>query len=211
MKHRSQSSFSSNLKVLLAAHPHKTLTLGEILHTLKDKSFGLCLMLMALPGSLPVYGISVPLGFLMMILGLQMAFGLQSPSIPKRARTIRIKTSLIEKVLKTSDTLLAFMQSYIRPRCFFMFSGLPYRVLGGLVFVMAFLVFLPLTLTNTLPGILIFILGACLSQEDGLISLLWIGVALLTAVLFAGAAYGIVVYGWAGIHKLKDCILSYIF
>ncbi len=209
MNNLSKSSFSNSLKTLLAAHPSHTLSLGEILDTLGDKSFGLCLMLIALPSSLPVYGISVPLGFLMMALGLQMAFGLKAPYIPKRARAMGIKMSFIQKVLKTSDKILSFIESYIRPRYFFMFKGLPYKALGILVFLMAFLVFLPLPLTNTFPGLLIFVLGACLSQDDGLIGLVWLGIAILTAILYALAGYTIMVYGWAGIQKIKECVLSY--
>ncbi len=206
MKASSPSSFSATLQALLKRSQEASLTLGNILASLGDKSFGLCLMLLALPSSLPVYGLSIPLGVLMMVLGLQMALGMRSPLIPERARKLKIKITFIQKVLHTSERVLAMLERYLQPRYSVMFQGLPYRAMGVLVFVMAFLVFLPLPLTNTFPGLLIFILGASLSQDDGLICLLWCMVATITALLYAAGGYILWVYGWAGLQKIKDML-----
>ncbi len=206
MKASSPSSFSGTLQALLKRTRENSLTLGNILASLGDKSFGLCLMLLALPSSLPVYGLSVPLGFLMMVLGLQMALGMRSPLIPERARRLKIKITFIQKVLHTSERVLAMLERYLQPRYSAMFQGLPYRAMGVLVFLMAFLVFLPLPLTNTFPGLLIFVLGASLSQEDGLICLFWCMVATITALLYAAVGYILWIYGWAGLQKIKDML-----
>ncbi len=206
MKASSPSSFSATLHALLQSTQEASLSLGDILASLGDKSFGLCLMLLALPSSLPVYGLSVPLGFLMMVLGLQMGLGFRAPLIPEKARKLKIKITFIQKVLHTSERVLRLLERYLQPRYNPIFQGLPYRIMGILVFLMAFLVFLPLPLTNTFPALLIFVLGASLSQEDGLICLLWSMVATITALLYAAGGYILWIYGWAGLQKIKDML-----
>lgn len=206
MKSPPPSSFSATLQALLERTQEPSLPLGDILASLGDKSFGLCFMLLALPGSLPIYGLSVPLGLLMMVLGVQMALGMGVPLIPERARRLKIKITFMQKVLHTSERVLALLGRYLQPRYRLMFQGLHYRIMGALVFLMAFLVFLPLPLTNTFPGLLIFVLGASLSQDDGLICLLWCILAALTALLYAAGAYLLCVYGCEGLQKLKDLL-----
>lgn len=207
-KATSSASFSATLHTLLANATESSIALGDMLGALGDKSFGLCLMLIALPSALPVYGLSVPLGGLMMVLGLQMALGFRAPLIPQRAQRLKIKITFLQKVLHTSERVLHSLEGYLKPRYSPMFQGFSYRMMGFLVFALAFIVFLPLPLTNTFPGLLIFVLGASLSQEDGLICLLWSIIATLTTLVYAAGGYIICAYGWTGLQKMKDAFFQ---
>jgi len=73
----------------MATHSEKgDLSLDELFRQIGDKSYGILLVVLALPSALPVpaAGYSTPFGLLLAILGFQMLFGRKSLWLPAWAR-----------------------------------------------------------------------------------------------------------------------------
>jgi hypothetical protein len=75
---------------------------------------------------------------------------------------------------------------------------------------MAFLMMLPIPLTNTFPAIVIFIIGVGLAEEDGLLALGAFFIGCFALFLYAGIIYLVLTQGAEAIEPIRDLIKSFL-
>ncbi|WP_421700515.1 exopolysaccharide biosynthesis protein [Ancylobacter sp.] len=196
MDHRSPRT-SELLSAIVTAHSAERIGVGEIVHALRNRAFGLSILLLGLPNCLPMPpGLPVLCGILLCLVGGQMLLGRDELWLPRWLANRTLSRALLEKIVTGSLKLIRRFESYSRPRLPYFSSPSARFVLGGLVVVLGLLLLLPIPIFGNLPpGIAVVILGLGLVERDGVFilagvvaTLVSFGVmGLLSWLLFQGA------------------------
>jgi hypothetical protein len=196
------------LEELLQSDEARGPSIGEIVETVGEKGFGLVLMVLSLPSALPVPapGYSTPFGIVIGLIALQMMLGRQTLWVPDKLKGVRIKPSLSKKMLGVAAKFLKKIERFIRPRQRWIRSRAGQAGLAIVVFIMACLMMLPIPLTNTVPAMVIFLIGIGLSEEDGLLAIGAFGIGLIAVCLYAAVIYIFLTQGPEAINGIKDWI-----
>lgn len=162
-------------------------TLTNILELAGERTFGFLLVLLALPSALPIPapGYSAPFGLVIILVSAQMILGLHRPWFPGKVRSSSLSRRQAQGLLKAGLPWLQRLETLSKPRLSFISNTQVGRILIGLVIIlMGIFMMIPIPGTNTVPAMIVFILGFSLIEEDGFISLVG---------LTGGLAGGIVV------------------
>jgi hypothetical protein len=199
-----------NLKRLLATDDARGLSISEITHAVGEKGFGLLLIVLALPSALPVPApfYSTPFGIVIALIAVQMMSGRQAVWLPKKLGDIRIKPKIANTMLGSASKFLHKIERFIRPRQQWIRSRAGQSALAVVICIMACLMILPIPLTNTLPAMVIFMIGVGLSEEDGLLAIAAFAVGCCAVLLYAGIIYIALTQGPEAIEHIKDGIMS---
>lgn len=208
----SRRTLSENLRALLAL-PGDRLAVRTIADQVGDKGFGLLLAILSLPSALPVPapGYSTPFGILLALLGAQMAAGRPRPWLPERALRKEVGKEFAAKVFGAATRFLRWSERVIRPRMRWINRTGGRVFLGCVVILMACLMILPIPMTNTLPAMVVFLVGVSLSEDDGLAALAAFAAGLLAAAFYAYVIYLLATVGMDGVIQLKDWIKETLF
>ena len=181
-------------------------SIGEITSGVGEKGFGILLVVLSLPSALPVPapGYSTPFGIVIALIALQMMLGRRTVWLPRRLEAIRVRPKLADKMLGTASGFLRRIESWIRPRQRWIGSRTGQAGLSTVVLVMACLMMLPIPLTNTLPAMVVFMLGVGLSEEDGWLAIGAFVVGCLAILLYAGIIYVLLTQGSEAIEGAKE-------
>lgn len=178
-----------------------SLSVGEFIATLGDRSFGLAILIFALPNSLPIPGIpgfSTITGVPIILLGLQMLLGRRSVWMPRKVSRVRFSGETMSKVLAKALPFVIWLEKYLRPRLHYVCSPYGERLLGLLLAVLAAIISLPIPLGNFLPGISITLLALGLLERDGLF-ISAAAVLSLTTIIFMSTVIVIFFQGVAAV------------
>lgn len=208
------NSLSDTLQATLKVPEGTPISIGSITDSIEEKGFGLLLLILSLPSALPVPapGYSTPFGIALIVLGFQMLKAAKKPLLPQRARKLNLNYKLAQKMIQSGCKVLHFLEKFIRPRKSILTSLFGHQIMGILVIIMAALMILPIPLTNTAPAGVIFLIGAALSENDGIV--LYATFLLGTAATFL---YGFVLFwcipfliqnGWESRDQLKDLVVD---
>ena len=183
-------------------------SIGELCEAVGEKGFGLLLVILSLPSALPLPapGYSTPLGIALALIALQMLAGRQSLWLPGKLHGLRIQPKLAGKMVSAASRFLRAIERWIKPRQLWIRSRGGQAALAAVVLLMSALMILPIPLTNTLPAMVIFLIGVGLSEEDGLLAILAFVVGLLAVALYAAIIYLLLTQGPEAIDTLKDWI-----
>lgn len=206
MKHR---KLSEELRVLLHTEG-EALTVEQLVDRVGDRGFGLLLLVLSLPSALPVpaAGYSVPFGILLLLLALQMLAGKVHPVFPRRLRQTRISSSFATRLIEGAAWTFKRLERFIRPRMRWI-ERRPGRILMGfLVLVMALLMMIPIPMTNTIPALVIFLIGIGLTEEDGLFAIGACLVGVFAVILYGVLVWGIWYYGPEVVTTIKETLKS---
>jgi hypothetical protein len=162
------------------------ITLADILLLTEERIFGVLLVVLSLPSALPVPapGYSVPFGFLIFVLAVQLIAGARIPWLPQRLSRHPLELTTVQGVLKAGLPWLRRIEAVTRPRLTQVCTSLLGRVVIGLaIALMGISMMIPIPGTNTLPAIGVFITGFGLLEDDGAISLAGLVVCLMGFML----------------------------
>ena len=202
------TSLAATLEGTLASEHENGPSIGEITDAVGEKGFGLLLVVLSLPSALPVPapGYSTPFGIVIALIALQMLLGRQTVWLPARLLSIRIKPALAKKMIGAASKFLRAIEHLIRPRQQWIRSRLGQSALAIVIVVMACLMMLPIPLTNTMPAMVIFLIGIGLSEEDGLLAIGAFAIGCTAVVLYAFIIYLVVTQGPEAVEGIKDWI-----
>lgn len=206
------NSLADSLELLRQAGQQGDVTLGQMFRTFEGKGFGILLVLLSLPSALPVPapGYSTPFGIALLLLGLQMLMGRPSPWLPQRLNNIRLGRTMLQRMASAGSKFFRAIEHLIRPRPPLLHSRTGQRFAAVLIILMSLLMCLPIPLTNTLPAMVIFLIGVALCEEDGLFGLGAALVGCLALILYTfivgTAIYLFIEYGWDGLQDLKEVV-----
>ncbi|WP_309399458.1 exopolysaccharide biosynthesis protein [Cerasicoccus maritimus] len=216
MQDNHKTSLCEALARFRAMDEKRSYSIGEILQAIDEKGFGLVLVILSLPSALPVpaAGYSTPFGLAMLAIGIQMLQGKHSPWLPEKAKNISLPQSFFQKMISGATKFLGFLERFIRPRLRGVTKTNGRRALSFLVILMACLMTLPIPGTNTFPAFVIFLIGVCLSEEDGLVALAAMLAGVLAVVIYLVAIYFLIhffqEYGWGGIKHFLDLVKDFV-
>jgi hypothetical protein len=183
--------FSQELKPLVERLANQPVTLAEILEETSEQSFGLVMALLALPFLLPMPpGVSSISGGGCILLGLQMLAGWRIPWLPKQVAAIKFPQAFMAKLLKVVQTISRVLERFVRPRMTWLANNPAIWRLNGLCICwLAFLLILPIPLTNPIPtvGILLFVFA--MLEADGLLMCISYGMTMAITIAVFGIGY----------------------
>lgn len=184
-------------------------TLSDILTLAGERVFGFLFIILAIPSALPVpaTGYSTPFGIAMFFLAIQLIIGRDRPWLPDKIMYGSMPLPKVQGFIKKAIPWIQKVETLTKPRIAYLCTSLPGKVLLGCAFaLMSISMMIPIPLTNTVPGIGIFVTAFGLLEDDGLICIVGlficsIGLALTTSVLIFGAV---------AVDKFIDLIKSYV-
>jgi hypothetical protein len=101
------------------------------------------------------------------------------------------ETRRLVAVVRRAVPLLRYLERFIYPRWTTPFETTR-RLVGGVVLLLSFTLFIPVPLSNIPPAVLISLVAVAYLEEDGaLLSLALIAALVLLAVLISGAIWGL--------------------
>lgn len=188
------------------------ITLGEFFNVLGDKGFGLFLILLSLPSALPLPapGYSTPFGLILILVSLQMIVGKQRPWLPQKAMALSVSDRLATTMFKGAASFFSKTEVLIKPRFKWMKGKVGHLFAGFIVLFMAFLMTLPIPLTNTAPAGVVFLIGVSLMEEDGFLLLFASILGAMAAALYVFAFSLMAYYGAEGLGEAFQLIKGLI-
>ena len=179
------------LEEILDSAPADYFTLGWLTATLEQRSFGIMILFLGLLGTAPV-GSTVP-GLLLAVLAVQMIAGRGQPIFPQFIATRRLPTRSLRLVGERAIPFLKFLERAIHPRWPVAFEAARRAVGVVILLLTAVLLLFPLPLSNVVPAIVIAVISLAYIEEDGLLLLVALFVAVTLIGLTFAAVWGAVV------------------
>jgi hypothetical protein len=181
---------SQLLQDVAADTTREQISVGDLLHALRDRALAALIFIFAFPNAIPMPpGTSAIVGAPLLFLTVQLAFGLR-PWLPQFIARRSIARRDFERVVRHVVPWLQRAERLLRPRL----SALarpPFEYLIGLVcLLLAVILVLPIPLGNMLPALAIAVMSLGILERDGV----WVvcggvmgaaGVALVWGVLTA--------------------------
>lgn len=184
--HRSTSQI---LLALVQDHAHERISVRDLLEGLGERGFGFAFLMFAIPAAMPgPPGFGSLFGIPLMMFAGQMVMRMHSPWLPAFIADRSFARGDLEKIVRMALPYMKWVERLCKPRLDFAVLGLGEVLLGILVFILAFVLFLPGPGTNFLPGISILFLSIALIERDGLLVLLG---TVFSFVMLTLAAWGV--------------------
>lgn len=162
---------------LIAALPDsfvgETVSLGDLVRALRNRVFGLGILLFAIPNIFPMPpGIPAAMGAVLMLLGGQLALGFNTIWLPKKLAERQIGRETLRRISERSVPWIQRFEKLSKPRLDMLTTPASARVVGAVIAVLGLVLLMPFPfLGNIPPGVAACVLGLGLVERDGLIVL----------------------------------------
>jgi hypothetical protein len=163
-------STAAALRRLAEGHVAERLAVGDLLDALGDQSFGLLILLLALPNVVPgplVPGFSVPFALGIAALGVQLAVGLHTPRLPRRLKRLSMPQRRFHRLVDRAEPLLLRVERWLKPRPSGLTDGVGERLVGVALVALSLVLALPVPFGNSPIGVSIIIVALGLLEGDG--------------------------------------------
>jgi len=203
---RQPQDFTATSDVLLRLvreFPAERLTMSDIVERLEDRAFGLLMLLLALPNSLPMPGIpfvSTVTGTPLAFFAGQLALGSHTPWLPERLLRQSIGRAQLLRALEVIDPYVKRVERLLKHRWPWLATGTGERVAAAVAFVLAVILALPIPGGNLLPALAIDFIAFGIIERDGVCVavggvLTVIALAVVAVVLDLGFKFGAFLLG----------------
>ncbi len=186
---RTRRKPSLSLPILRASrdqHHADTLTLGNLLSALGETSFGWAISLFSLLTLLPLPpGSSLVTALPLLITTAQMVLGFPHVRLPGPLARLRLNYAKLRKTVLRLRPVTRRLERVLRPRHQQFFTSKSERPLGGLLFIIAFALFLPVPLSGWFPAVSLFIAGVGIVERDGVVTALGLSLGVASVLLTA--------------------------
>ncbi len=204
------------LREALRCDAAEGLLVADLIRRVGEKGFGILLLIFALPSAAPAPapGYSVPFGLVLFVFGWQMLCGRVGPVLPQRALRRRIPPTVAIGMLSIAGRFFAVVERVVRPRWHWIQRGWGRRLPALIVLAMAILMMIPIPGTNTIPAAVVFLIGAAMTERDGLLlALAGVGGIIAIAIYTAAIVFLIVFfqdYGWEAVDRFLSILLEWL-
>jgi len=182
-------------------HRAGNLTLGTLLSELGEASFGWSIVILALVNLLPLPpGFTLVTALPLLWATAQMMLGYPFIRLPGVLAGLRLDPRKLRRTVLRLRPITRRLERLLRHRYTEVFSRKNEPVLGLLLFVISFALFLPLPLSGWFPAISLFIVGIGLIEQDGLVVILGLVGGALSVVLTGVVLVWVVLGAEAMIH-----------
>lgn len=166
---------SQRFRAILDNAPERYVTPAWLFESLHERSFGMVMLILGLLAILP--GISLLAGPLVLAIGFQMMMAYPVPVLPRFIARRSVSTSRMARMIDRSTPVIHALEKIVRPRWRTPFV-VTKRVVGFIVSMLAVTLFMPVPLSNVIPGLLVMLIAIAYLEEDGLL----LSIALCAAV-----------------------------
>lgn len=186
--------------VAALAHEHVTgrITFAEIIDRLGDRSYGLLILIFALPmvvaGAIP--GISTLFGVPLIYITAQLALGYAQPRFPDYLLKRSIDAGDFNNVIDRIVPMVVRAEKYLRPRYPALVTPFAERVMGGVSVVMAIILALPIVFANGPTALAMSLFAVAILERDGLFAILGFVVSIVSVII----TFTVLTVGAAGIY-----------
>lgn len=177
---------STLLQQIADTPDRETISVGEFVSLLGERSFALAILIFSLPNSLPVPGIpgfSTITGLPILFIAMQMVMGEKTIWLPRKVSEKTFSQAFLKKIVTKAMPLVLWLERYLHPRGRVLCGPVGERIMGFLIVLMAFILVLPIVGGNFLPGASISLMALALLENDGLFASVAITVCLLSLAL----------------------------
>ncbi|ESW60771.1 MAG: ABC transporter permease [Rhodobacter sp. CACIA14H1] len=183
--------FSQILDAIGADERRERVSVSDLMRAMDARAVAALILLFALPNVVPTPpGTSSILGLPLLYLTAQAMLG-KLPWLPAiiadRSMTRADFNSFVGRV----TPLLARVERLLRPRFLFITSATGERVIGGLCFVLAVVLALPIPLGNMLPALAISLMALGVLERDGVWVVIGALVGALSMVIVSGVVWAL--------------------
>lgn len=162
----------------------KNMALGELFEGLQDRSFGWAIMVFSLVTLLPLPpGSSLITALPVLVVTAQVALGYQHLRLPGRLARQSINREKFRRSVIKMRPATRRLERIVRPRMTRLYTPRNEQILGIALFFTAFALFLPVPFSGWFPAFSLFVSGIGLIERDGLITLVGLGLGLLSIAL----------------------------
>jgi len=170
------------------------LTVGDLLASLRSRAFGLSLILFGLPNLLPIPGLPILTGIVLLLLALQIVVGREVPWLPARIAGTTLPRARLTQVVNRTLPLLRRIETVTRPRFALAAGPTARRLVGLAVLVLAvLLIIVPIPWIGSMPqGLALCVLGLGLTERDGVLVTAGFVLAAIATAVGAGIGYTVV-------------------
>jgi hypothetical protein len=183
---------SQILERLVQDAPEGTTSLEWVLGHLRERSFGIVMLLIGAVALVP--GASGLVGVLLAIPAAQMILGHDAPALPGWIARRPVRTSRLVRMLGRAIPVLRRLERLVRPRWATPFDATK-RVIGTVILLLGITLVAPIPFSQYLPATLIMLLAFAWLEEDGVLLALALGGALVSIAATAAAVWGSVEAG----------------
>jgi hypothetical protein len=177
---------SAMLEELLKEAPPDHVTLAWLTGSLRERSFGLVMLIMALAGLVP--GASTFIGILLGFPAVQMILGRESPGLPRFINSRRVPTRRVVRLFHRAIPLLKRMEKLIRPRWRTPFETTK-RIVGVVVLLLAATLVSPFPFSHVIPALVIMLISFAYLEEDGALLCISLGAALVSLAITSATVW----------------------
>lgn len=175
---------------LLRKAPDDFVTLDWLIGELRERSFGIVMLVMALIALIP--GGSTFVGFLLAYPAIQMILARSGPMLPAFIAERRVATARVAGVFKRATPVLKWLERFVRPRWRTPFEATK-RVVGFVILALAPTLIWPFPFSHVIPSLVIGLLSLAYLEEDGVLLCVALAAAVLSLAITAATV-------WAGIR-----------
>lgn len=187
--HVTPPAIGRRLRGFLQGQHGRPISVGQLVDLFDDQSYGVLFALLALPTLIPVLppGTAALIGLLFATLGLQRLIGLRRPWLPGPLRRIALGTRAAEFLEKRALPYLDRLERPARRRLGRLAATEPVSRAAALATTLLGLIMLsPLPFLNTLPALMVLIIGLGFVRSDGLYLLAGTAGGLLVSAVVIG-------------------------
>lgn len=174
--HENHHPTSIILDSFLAGVSEDHVTLAWILGNLRERSFGVLLLIIALVGLLP--GVTIFAALLLLVPAFQMILARPFPVLPSRIASRRLSTRSIARLIRHTTPAIRWLERFTYPRWPTPFESTK-RVVGLVVMLLALSLLSPMPFMHLIPAVVIMLIAFSFLEKDGLL----LSISLLLGVL----------------------------
>jgi hypothetical protein len=177
------------LEELLKEAPLDHVTLAWLTDGLRERSFGLVMLIMALVGLIP--GPSFLVGILLLFPAFEMILAREGPSFPRFIASRPIGTWRLAPLIDRTTPLLKRMENFIHPRWRTPFEATK-RFVGLVVLLLAITMFSPFPFSHIIPALVVMLISFAYLEEDGVLLCISLAAALVSLAITAATVWAAV-------------------
>ncbi len=194
LPHEERLPISRILENIVQNWNKEKITLEGLMDYLGDRSYGLLIVILAIPNLLPVSvpGISIVLAVVIMGLCVQMWKDYEHPILPKFVAKKEVPFEPFVKVINHVIPVFRFSEKLLKPRLSWLFTRKAECFIAALTIFTAFTMMLPIPLGNPPPAASLILMALGLIEKDGVFVIIGFIATVVSTVLLAFMSWGVV-------------------
>jgi hypothetical protein len=180
---------SAVLEGLARDAPEGEVTLAWVVAYLRERSFGIVMLIVALVGLVP--GASTFVGLVLAVPAFQMILGRREPAFPRAITKRHVATRRLRRLLKHVIPALKRLEVIVRPRWAMPFRATS-RVVGFVVLLLSASLLAPIPFSHVIPILVIALIAFAFLERDGVLLALALTAAAFSLTITLAAIWGAV-------------------